>query len=229
MLQWLLAQARKAASDSGRKWDSKLESIITFWAHNPERFPKGNLEDLYHTRPADLSRFIVAYVDRYYRERERTLGLSEVKTVPDPAVDAVLQAFARIPEKDAKGVVAAHRVSMSAENLIGSLLERYVAGYLERQGWVWCCGNTIRAVDFLKETPDGFRLLQVKNRDNSENSSSSAIRTGTTIEKWYRISSLTNKTHWPAFPENGKGEYLTEDGFQSFIRDYGGRTKKTPS
>lgn len=48
----------------------------------------------------------------------------------------------------------------------------------------------MRAVDFCFY--DGSFLLQIKNKSNTENSSSSAIRTGTTIKKWYRLGTRTS-------------------------------------
>lgn len=51
-----------------------------------------------------------------------------------------------------------------------------------------------------------WEAVQVKNRDNTENSSSSAIRQGTTIEKWFRTYSKPSRkratnTNWENFPE----------------------------
>jgi hypothetical protein len=47
----------------------------------------------------------------------------------------------------------------------------------------------LRAIDFCNT--DGSLLLQIKNKSNTENSSSSYIREGTTIEKWYRLGTKT--------------------------------------
>ncbi len=111
---------------------------------------------------------------------------------------------------------------MQAENIVGKLLERYVARLLESRGWVWCCGETMRSVDFIKVPEAGeVQLLQIKNRDNSENSSSSAIRAGTTIKKWYRINSRTGKTRWELLVENAdasKDEKCNEQGFYAFVQ-----------
>jgi hypothetical protein len=95
---------------------------------------------------------------------------------------------------------------MGAENLVGDLLERYLASVLEPHGWIWCSGAMVKAVDFIlpPSTSGGaWRMLQVKNRDNSENSSSSAIRAGTEIEKWHRTFSK-----------------LSEENFERFVRTY---------
>lgn len=86
----------------------------------------------------------------------------------------------------------AHNLFMSAENIQGELLEEYIAINVKNSGWIWCSGNTLRAVDFCKK--DGSALLQVKNKNNTENSSSSAIRNGTEIKKWYRLKTKKKKT-----------------------------------
>ncbi len=112
---------------------------------------------------------------------------------------------------------------MGAENLVGDLLERYLASVLEPRGWVWCSGSVVKAVDFLRPpTRPGAAplLLQVKNRDNSENSSSSRVRDGTDIEKWFRTYSRTGDTNWPAFPDPTARPYLNEPAFQQFVATY---------
>ena len=80
----------------------------------------------------------------------------------------------------------------------------------------------MKSVDFIKvASKEEARLLQIKNRSNSENSSSSAIRRGTIIEKWYRTNSTNGKTRWDLLPENSepdKNEHCTEEGFYEFVR-----------
>ena len=114
--------------------------------------------------------YLEAYIGRYYREREGVVVLKPVATKPDPAVNEVLKAFERVPPEKLECIEVAHRLSMQAENIVGKLLERYVSTQLERKGWIWCCGETMRSVDFIKEETE-IELLQIKNRDNSENSS----------------------------------------------------------
>ena len=116
---------------------------------------------------------------------------------------------------------------MSAENLVGALLERYIAQVLEPHGWIWCAGDFIRAIDFIKynKSKGLWEAVQVKNRDNTENCSSSAIRHGTTIEKWFRTYSKPSKkratnTNWENFPEEEFRDQLSEEGFLQFIRNY---------
>jgi hypothetical protein len=112
---------------------------------------------------------------------------------------------------------------MQAENIVGKLLEAYVARLLESKGWIWCCGETMRFVDFLKDGEgDEIRLLQIKNRDNSENSASKSVREGTEIEKWYRSNSRTGETRWAGLREYcdaSEEERCTEEGFYKFVAE----------
>jgi len=144
-------------------------------------------------------------------------------TVPDPLVSLIVVTYFGIDERDAERVKHEHLLSMGAEGLVGDLLERYLASELEPRGWVWCAGSIVRAVDFIRP-PDtreaGWRLLQVKNRDNSENSSSSAIRAGTSIEKWFRTFSRRPGSNWDNFPDASVRGVLSEERFFAFVTDY---------
>jgi hypothetical protein len=144
-------------------------------------------------------------------------------TVPDVMVSVILKEYFDIPQADLERVKREHLLSMGAENLVGELLERYLASVLEPRGWVWCSGALVKAVDFVKPpeiTGGRWRLLQVKNRDNSENSSSSAIRAGTEIEKWFRTFSRKSGSNWAAFPDTSLRQHLSEEAFKNFVRQY---------
>lgn len=107
----------------------------------------------------------------------------------DPAIQTIVQIAMNADEVFASRMSAYHNLFMSAENIQGNLLEEYISLAARPYGWIWCNGNVLRAVDFCSS--DGGVLLQIKNKSNTENSSSSAIRTGTTIEKWYRLGTRT--------------------------------------
>lgn len=110
---------------------------------------------------------------------------------------------------------------MCAENCVGSLLERYLDSVLRPQGWYWCCGDFVKAVDFISRDENGQWLaLQIKNRDNSENSSSSAIRNGTKIQKWFRSFSKKGGTNWDNLPQMMRGYNLSESDFIAFTKKY---------
>lgn len=144
-------------------------------------------------------------------------------TVPDEMVSVILHEYFDIPIADLDRVKREHLLSMGAENLVGDLLERYLASVMEPRGWVWCSGAVVRAVDFVKppaEAGGRWRMLQVKNRDNSENSSSSAIRNGTEIEKWHRTFSRKAGSNWTEFPDQTLRANLSEAAFEAFVRGY---------
>lgn len=144
-------------------------------------------------------------------------------TVPDDMVSVILHEYFEIPLGDLDRAKREHLLSMGAENFVGDLLERYLASVMEPRGWIWCSGAMVRAVDFVKPPTQAngeWRMLQVKNRDNSENSSSSAIRIGTNIEKWHRTFSKRAGSNWAEFPDPGLRPHLSEAAFKTYVRNY---------
>jgi len=136
-------------------------------------------------------------------------------------VKEIMAAAFTMPTDRAAIAMHDHRKAMAAENAIGSLLEIYIASEMEHYGWVWCSGEIVKAVDFIRwDNNLGWVPMQIKNRSNSENSSSAAIRNGTNIKKWFRSFSTKDATNWEAFPEIELRGVLTEEGFQKFIRNY---------
>lgn len=144
-------------------------------------------------------------------------------TIPDEMVSVILVSYFGIKESEVERVKREHLLSMGAENMVGDLLERYLSSVMEPLGWVWCSGAVVKAVDFIKppaKPGSEWRLLQVKNRDNSENSSSSAIRIGTNIEKWHRTFSRRTGSNWDAFPDISLRKALSENRFKAFVQSY---------
>lgn len=145
------------------------------------------------------------------------------ETIPDEMVSVILHEYFDIPSEDLARAKKEHLLSMGAENLVGDLLERYLASILEPRGWIWCSGSMVKAVDFIKppaKDGEAYRLLQVKNRDNSENSSSSAIRIGTTIEKWHRTFSRRIGSNWNTFPDESIRPLVSEADFKEYVSNY---------
>lgn len=135
-----------------------------------------------------------SWISRYVQSRENppSTHIGEAKkTCSDPALTKIVKIACGLDDDEIEDMEKAHNLFMSAENIQGELLEEYIAQNVKDSGWIWCSGNTLRAVDFCKK--DGSALLQVKNKDNTENSSSSAIRNGTRIKKWYRLKTKNKK------------------------------------
>jgi len=135
-----------------------------------------------------LQKWVKSYVDA-----QNTLpsnrNASPKGSCSDPAIKAIVQASTGIGDELAINGERFHNLFMSAENIQGNLLEEYIANNIKQYDWVWCNGNVMRSVDFC--SINGKMLLQIKNKSNTENSSSSAIRTGTSIKKWYRLGTRT--------------------------------------
>jgi hypothetical protein len=143
------------------------------------------------------------------------------ETVPDKMVSYILEIYFEYSKEALENIKKEHLYSMAAENMVGFLLEKYIGSTLEAHGWAWCSGDFVRAIDFIKKNTDGsWFLLQVKNRDNTENSSSVAVRDGTTIEKWFRCFSKKDATNWESFPDPFVREHLSEDKFKIFVKSH---------
>ena len=167
--------------------------------------------------------------DKFFKGYRRSDLPKEPTTVPDEAVSAVMRAAYGYSLEQSERIKKEHQHSMSAENCVGALLERYLDSVLRTEGWHWCCGDFVKAVDFVNRNEDGKWLtLQVKNRDNSENSSSSAIRNGTPIQKWFRSFSKKPKTNWDNLPPAMRNKGLSEEGFLMFIENYISSTNNRP-
>lgn len=218
-----IQDAETVASDAMKQINPELVEryvqVIRFLTYYPEaasalRGSKAPVvgSELYIRQQADL--FARSRAPRRPKEPE---------TVPDDIVSVILTGYFGIPLDSTERIKREHQLSMAAENMVGDLLERYLAHILEPIGWIWCSGALVRAVDFIQPPPlgkDEWRMLQVKNRDNSENSSSSAIRLGTKIEKWHRTFSRTGAANWLAFPDLIVREHLSEEGFRRFVFNY---------
>lgn len=142
----------------------------------------------------DEKSYLVRWIGRYKSAMEnlpsKKSGTAK-KSCSDPALVNIVKEVKGLSDAEAKEKEAVHNLFMAAENVQGGLLEEYISENVKSLGWIWCAGEVLRAVDFCNET--GTALLQIKNKYNTENSSSSKIRTGTTIQKWCRIKKSTKK------------------------------------
>lgn len=141
------------------------------------------------------------------------------ETVPDPLVTSIMRMYWKIDVNQIENAIRFHNLAMSSENVVGHYLEAYIAEILEPRSWSWCSGSLAKAIDFVKMKADGTWIaLQVKNRDNSENSSSNKVRTDTEIKKWHRTFSKKPGSNWSAFPDMEDGA-LSEEAFQAWVSD----------
>lgn len=191
--------------------------VCRFLSENPDRISwRGNAKPNVATQ-AGLERL----AEKYFSAYRRSDFPAQPGTVPDQMVSIVMQVAYGHSAETSERIKIEHQQSMCAENCVGALLERYLDSVLRQHGWHWCCGEFIKAVDFIKKNNDGTWVsLQVKNRDNSENSSSSAIRNGTPIQKWFRSFSRTGDTNWNNVPAAMMRLGLSEERFIEFATQY---------
>ena len=164
---------------------------------------------------------------RYFDSYRRSDFPVEPSTIPDEMVSVIMENAYGYSKEECQRIKLEHQHAMCAENCVGNLLERYLDSKLRDSHWSWCCGEFVKAVDFIgRNEKSEWIALQIKNRDNSENSSSSAIRDGTRIQKWFRSFSKDTKkgrpsfTNWDNLPSLMQGYDLNEEGFKSFVASY---------
>jgi hypothetical protein len=170
------------------EYASKLEQMFRFAIGNEvSLFPTIKVEE--DLEPIEkITEYLISWCGRYIANRENLAINSPIKNYgerDDALTNRVLTAT-DVDEETLEEYITGHFLFMSVENRNGDILEEYLAHVLEPIGWIWCAGATYRAIDFcyLGEEPI---LLQIKNKYNTENSSSSHIRSGTNIQKWYRL------------------------------------------
>lgn len=197
-----------------RAINSQVTHIVKFLQKNNDRINYQHLKGM----DPNSREFAEKIKMRFRQAVTRQPAFGKLSTIEDPAVAIVLETFKGYTDRQIAEASTAHRDSMGAENLIGNLLELYLATMMIPYGWVWCAGETVKKTDFIKPVNSGFIELQVKNRDNSENSSSSSVRDGTKILKWFRSFSKKRATNWENFPDSSVRAVVSEEGFHRFIR-----------
>lgn len=164
-----------------------LDYIFSIATNNMDRFPGINITGI-QSPQIYLNRWVSGYCDAMNNIPSRRTA-NPKSACTDPAIAVIVRATQGMSAAEAKTGENNHNLFMSAENIQGNLLEEYIAYNARPYGFLWCAGNVLRAIDFCNT--DGSFFLQVKNKSNTENSSSSNIREGTTIEKWYRLGTKT--------------------------------------
>lgn len=218
--------AKKAIESIDRSLSSQFVNIVRFLSTQP-----GLAKTLQGKRSPKVG--TDAYIERLaldFVAGRAVRGPQPPATIPDEMVSKILVEYFGVDKKKVETVKTEHLLAMASEGIVGNVLEHYIASVAESHGWTWCSGNMVLAVDFIKEPghrSDPWRMLQIKNRSNSENSSSSKIRKGTAIEKWYRVHATNGLTKWDAFPDMVVRSKLNEEGFSIFLSNYLESAKNT--
>jgi hypothetical protein len=209
------ALAGQLADEMGLDWNGDVRHVFKIVANDQDRVP-GNIGGGADDERSAIQKWLQKYQAGMEGRASKRIS-NQSGTIADPIIEEIIGArLAHLTKDDLHKVTYAHRIGMSAENILGLMLEEYLSIHLLRHGWHCAWGETVRSVDFVNE--DGS-LLQIKNRSNSENSSSSAVRDGTKIEKWYRIKADRVEYMWASLNEICGTEHLGENDFVAFVKE----------
>jgi len=192
--------------------DEKFNKVLSFLKKEPNLLSSRGLD-------LDKDEDIKKLKDKFKSQRNTTVSLTTPTTVSDAAVLKILAKSQGYDCEKLETIQEEHKLVMAAENKVGELLEMYIAEKLEPQGWIWCSGSFVKAIDFIyPHDENSWHCLQIKNRDNTENSSSSKIRDGSETQKWFRLYSKKGTTNWDKFPVSGEelDKVLNEEDFLKF-------------
>lgn len=130
----------------------------------------------------------------------------------DPLLPLALNIFLGLTPAEIVKSIEIHKKLMLIENKVGEILESYISEKYSSKGWVWCSGSTVKTIDFIRKNEDGtFEILQIKNKDVSENSTSTLGRGG--IPVWQRLKGKRATSNWDNFPENSAEKIMSEKEF----------------
>ena len=202
--------------------DEEFEIIKEFAKANKDMFADGGNVLLNRSKKNDY------FSEKHLKQikesfiTSRNFKNSEVSTVPDEAVYIYIKGKLNKSDEEIDAIKEAHNIGMNVEDLIGHTLEEYIYSKSSDQGWIWCSGNILRSIDFIKKEVDGeninWQMLQVKNSDNSENSSSRKVREGTPIKHWFRRFSKRKAHNWEKLNIILGMESLSEENFLEFLK-----------
>lgn len=202
---------RDAFSQVGQPFLEAHDTILSACYRNPGLSPSTKANTLDMVARTWLEKYNNSYNSRISMRISKSPG-----TVADPMVSTIINArLTGLSIEHLEQIKYAHRLSMSAENIQGLLLEEFLAEQLADYGWYCCWGESIRHVDFCNI--DGS-LLQVKNRSNSENSSSSRVRINQPIEKWFRVDASSGAYRWSYFNDRYATNRFSEENFVAFVQ-----------
>lgn len=216
-------------SKESKELIDNIKELFKFAMKNPDLFPhitikskpaKCQMTEANYFRVNYLKKWCKKYFDSF---NNRYLDFNLKKDgETDPALSFIIKRNTNYKNRGIKSFLTGHYLFMSAENQNGLILEEFINNVLREVGWIWCAGESYKAVDFVK-TGKNFMLLQVKNKYNTENSSSSKVRDGTPIVKWYRLKQPIKSNGYLPRPNWEKlVEYVNNgnnDSDKKFIKD----------
>ena len=180
--EWILENSEAICDEINLDW-GLVECIVQACIANPELVTARQAARRDSQR--DKLKKWLTKINNGYLNRPSQNTDKSMNTLSDPLIDII---FERYDYDNVEEIRINHRNSMKVENTLGGLLEEYIHNNIIRTSWRVAWGESLRAIDLVRCIGDeNFVLLQVKNKYNSENSSSINVRAGTSIEKWHRL------------------------------------------
>ncbi|MDB3871742.1 SinI family restriction endonuclease [Euryarchaeota archaeon] len=212
--EWILENSEEICGEINLDWDL-VECIVQACIAFP-----GLLSDR-KAAAADSRRDILqkwlTKINNGYLNRPSQKTDTPMTTISDPLIDII---FAEYDYENAEAIRINHRNSMKVENTLGGLLEEYIHSNISGTSWRVAWGESVRAIDLVRSGDDDtFVLLQVKNKYNSENSSSVKVRGGTSIKKWHRLNK-DGSTGWAELCSNLglEEDTMSEGQYRTWVR-----------
>ncbi|WP_300259997.1 SinI family restriction endonuclease [Clostridium sp.] len=208
--------------------DNRLKTIFKICLEDKKFFVSLNFKNNEKT----IDDYVRKWIEKYCNA---CLNLPSQKTAKpkdscdDPVLNLMIENIKDLSEEESSTWLSHHNLFMSAENIQGELLEQYIANKLDPSIWFWCRGPIVYSTDFC--TLDGKNFLQIKNKYNTENSSSDKVRDGRRIIKWFRVKKgMRHKKPYPKFNWESLNKILNsiqpecnynlnEDDYRNFILD----------
>lgn len=150
---------------------------------------------------------------------EKSLEFSKRTTVPDELVSDLLELIVGVDPKKRTQVQEQYWRQKKIEMMLGDFLEMYLLKHSFAYGWIQT-GNCVQGTDMIKKNNDGRWLkLQIKNSDNTPNSSSAGFIADKALT-WSRRNSSKGGQYWNEFPDQQVCPHLSEKTFLDFIKSY---------
>jgi hypothetical protein len=179
--------------------DEEFEIIKEFVKEDEGSFKKPSKKATY--KYGDKKHF-KSLKESFVKSRNLKMSIKEPETITDDALWEYIKLQKNLSDEKINEFAKYHKIAMSIETKLGSLLEGFIYKHISKHDWIWCSGNILQDIDFIKKKFNNegnveWISLQVKNSDNSENAASSRVRVGTNIKKWFRrLSKVKNKDNW---------------------------------
>lgn len=208
--------AKSEIQRHNKNFEKNYLGLLRFLSANPSFVVKlrGNNPPRFGTRE-----YFVKTADMFAAGRVITPPINSGKT-SDPLLGSLFQQLNSCTTSEVENAIRIHADFMVLENKVGKILEHYLSSRLEPLGWIWCSGDFVEKVDFIKlVSGDNYEFLQVKNKDVTENSSSAKGRGD--VPKWARLKGKKAIADWDNFPDLEARKLISEADFLEYGKSIG--------